>query len=359
MDVMEHQTRVLDWYDRHGRKDLPWQLDKTPYRVWVSEIMLQQTQVATVIPYFQRFMERFPDAGSLAGAGSDTVLAHWAGLGYYARARNLHEAARQVMARHEGRFPDSLEALQALPGIGRSTAGAILSLAMNQPAAILDGNVKRVLARLAGIEGWPGAIAVLRELWVLSEALTPSERTGDYNQAMMDLGAMICLRGKPLCGACPLAPACVAHRTGRQRDYPSPRPRRDIPVRTCFMLIMENPAGQIYMERRPPVGIWGGLNSFPEFDTLEAARNWSVDRTIGCTELSALPMRRHTFSHFHLDYTPLHSRIQSSHAIHDQSDSLWVDPREASGMPAPIKALLAELVSLNAADGEKPVDGEN
>ncbi|MFM2007363.1 MAG: hypothetical protein RLZZ09_3018 [Pseudomonadota bacterium] len=358
MDVMEHQTRVLEWFDRHGRKDLPWQLDKTPYRVWVSEIMLQQTQVTTVIPYFKRFMQRFPDVGSLARAESDAVLAQWAGLGYYARARNLHEAARTIMARHHGVFPDSLEALQALPGIGRSTAGAILSLSMNQPATILDGNVKRVLARLAGIEGWPGSTAVLRELWALSEALTPVELTGDYNQAMMDLGAMICLRGKPSCGACPLAPACVAHRTGRQRDYPSPRPQRDMPVRSCFMLILENPAGQIYLERRPPVGIWGGLNSLPEFDTLEAARNWCADRTDGWDELLALPTRRHTFSHFHLDYTPLHSRIRSRHAVQDRSDSLWIHPRDASGVPAPIKTLLAELVTLNTADGENPVDAD-
>ena len=355
MDAKDHQTRVLDWYDRHGRKDLPWQLDKTPYRVWVSEIMLQQTQVATVIPYFLRFMDSFPEVRHLAGAEPDAVLAHWAGLGYYARARNLHEAARQVMARHQGRFPDSLEALQTLPGIGRSTAGAILSLAMNQPASILDGNVKRVLARLAGIEGWPGATAVLRELWALSESLTPGKRTGDYNQAMMDLGALICLRGKPLCSACPLAAACLAHKSGRQRDYPSPRPRREIPVRNCFVVVLQNPAGQIYLEKRPPVGIWGGLYSLPEFDTLEDASLWVAERANGWTPLSALPNRRHAFSHFHLEYTPLLGRVERCDRVSDDGRSIWISPREAGGLPAPIKTLLTELVTLNSdGKGESP-----
>ena len=233
MQPTDFQSKVLTWFDLEGRKNLPWQIEPTPYRVWVSEIMLQQTQVSTVIPYFLRFMGRFPDLKRLAGATEDEVLGHWSGLGYYARARNLQKAAQSVMREHSGGLPADLDALVKLPGIGRSTAGAILSLAFGIRAPILDGNVKRVLCRYAGIEGWPGDVQTADELWQVSAALTPCERVADYTQAMMDLGATVCTRGKPACVRCPLQNACVALRTGRTGELPMPRPQKDLPVRRC------------------------------------------------------------------------------------------------------------------------------
>ena len=259
--------RLLAWFADHGRHDLPWQRDPSPYGVWVSEIMLQQTQVATVIPYYERFMARFPDLAALAEAPLDEVLAHWSGLGYYARARNLHRAARQAMAEHGGRLPETIDALQALPGIGRSTAGAILSLALGQRHPILDGNVKRVLARHAAVAGWPGKAAVQRTLWELAEARTPRRRVADYNQAMMDLGATLCTRARPACERCPVAADCRAREQGLQTDYPGPRPRRELPERQVQMLLVRDPQGRVLLERRPPQGVWGGLWCLPELAT--------------------------------------------------------------------------------------------
>ena len=217
---------MIAWFAQHGRKDLPWQQDPTPYRVWVSEIMLQQTQVRTVIPYYQRFMQAFPDLRALAAAPLDQVLHHWSGLGYYARARNLHRAAQRIRDDHAGRFPEDIEVVMRLPGIGRSTAGAVLSLACGQRHAILDGNVKRVLARFHAVEGWPGKTAVLEQLWALAEAATPQRDVAAYNQAMMDLGATLCRRGTPECPSCPLQSDCRACKLGRQSEFPAPRPRR-------------------------------------------------------------------------------------------------------------------------------------
>ena len=251
-------ARVLDWFDQHGRKDLPWQQNPTPYRVWVSEIMLQQTQVQTVIPYYQRFMQSFPTLETLADAPVDQVLHHWSGLGYYARARNLHKAAQQLHQHNADEFPQTLDELIALPGIGRSTAGAILSLACGQPQAILDGNVKRVLARYFAVEGWPGKTAVLKELWELSEAVTPDQRTAAFNQAMMDMGATLCRRGKPECSRCPLFEDCIACASDRVTDFPAARPRRDVPVRKVQMLLLVGADDRVYLQRRTASGIWGG-----------------------------------------------------------------------------------------------------
>ena len=342
MTPQAFQSQVLAWFDLHGRKDLPWQIDRTPYRVWISEIMLQQTQVATVIPFFQRFMARFPDLLPLAEADIEEVIAHWAGLGYYARARNLHRAARQLRDQHQGRFPQSRAVLESLPGIGRSTAGAILSLGLHQPAAILDGNVKRVLSRFAGIEGWSGQSEVLARLWHLSESLTPDGRVADYNQAMMDLGAMICTRSRPDCAACPLAEHCRAHLTGRTAVIPAPRPKRAMPVRNGYLLLLEHTAGPILLEQRPPQGIWGGLRSLPEFDSLQALHAWCRRQQIDIEKLSLLATRRHTFSHYHFDFVPVLAYTDRLDLPALSERLGWFDRAHASGLPAPVKTLLAE-----------------
>ena len=261
---------LLTWFAAHGRHDLPWQLDRDPYRIWVSEIMLQQTQVATVIPYFQRFIERFPDVATLAGARLDDVLAHWSGLGYYARARNLHKAGAEVRDRHDGELPRALESLTALPGIGRSTAAAILALAWNESHAILDGNVKRVLARYHAVSGWPGKAEVLARLWSLAEQHTPAERAAEYTQAIMDLGATLCTRTKPRCGECPVAAHCGALAAGTVAELPTPRPKHAKPRRSVTVVLIHTGHGDLLLERRPPAGIWGGLLSLPEIPDAEA-----------------------------------------------------------------------------------------
>jgi len=349
MNQDEFQARVLGWYDAHGRKDLPWQVERDPYRVWVSEIMLQQTQVATVIPYFQRFMARFPSVAHLAAAELDEVIGLWAGLGYYARARNLHRAAQHLLERHEAVFPKSLTELEALPGIGRSTAGAILSLALGQRAAILDGNVKRVLCRFAGLDGWPGEPAVNRRLWDLSESLTPAERVAEYNQAMMDLGAMVCTRARPACTSCPLRASCKARQMKSTHSLPTPRPRREMPVRQCFFLLLRDSEGRVWLETRPPAGIWGGLKCLPEFPSREALMAWCLSRQIDHEAMTQLPQRRHTFSHYHLDFVTVAGYANGFGGI-AESRGGWVHPEEANGLPAPIKALLADDADSGTAD---------
>ncbi|MGX2040359.1 A/G-specific adenine glycosylase [Methylocaldum sp. MU1018] len=350
MQNEDFQAAVLTWFDRYGRKQLPWQIDRTPYRVWVSEIMLQQTQVATVIPYFERFMARFGDVAALAGASSDEVIALWAGLGYYARARNLHRAARIIVDRHEGRLPRTLEELSALPGIGRSTAGAILSLASGVRAPILDGNVKRVLCRYRGIEGWPGDARILATLWQISEELTPATRAADYNQAMMDLGATVCTKRTPACSACPIGLDCAAFRAGRVDAIPAPRPRQVLPVRQCFMLVLKNACGAFYLEKRPPAGIWGGLWSVPEFDREAEVFAWRARRGIDFSELERLPRRRHTFSHYHLDFVPLAARTNSEYCgIGESSPWRWFTPDQAVGLPAPVLKLLEDIAAQRTA----------
>ena len=339
--------RVLDWYAQHGRTDLPWQVQPTPYRVWVSEIMLQQTQVATVIPYFERFMQCFPDVATLARAEQDQVLHHWSGLGYYARARHLHAAAKQVMEQHNGRFPEVFDKVAALPGIGRSTAGAILALACGQSHPILDGNVKRVLARYHAVTGWPGQARVQRQLWALAEQHTPAQQTAAYTQAIMDLGATVCTRARPCCADCPLQAGCAARTAGRQSDYPTPRPKKAMPVRSVCMLLLCNDAAEVLLEKRPPAGIWGGLWSFPELRAEEVPVDWCRDRLgITVTDVERWPVIRHTFSHFHLDITPLLVRANAaSNSIMEDRGLLWYNPTgtEQRGLAAPVDALLQRL----------------
>jgi len=339
--------RLLEWFDQHGRKTLPWQREPTPYRVWLSEIMLQQTQVTTATPYFERFTERFPELHSLAEAGIDEVLHLWSGLGYYARARNLHKAAVQIVAEHSGEFPQTIDEVEALPGIGRSTAGAILALSMGQRHPILDGNVKRVLTRYHAIEGWPGTTATSRELWNYAEKHTPEQRAGDYTQAIMDLGATLCRRSRPECEMCPLVASCAAHAKGRVAELPTPRPRRTQPIRATRMALLCNSVGEVLLEQRPPSGIWGGLWSLPEIDEGEEPSDWAM-RKFSCQidSVETWPTLRHTFSHFHLDITPLllHTRSENR-ALMEADRALWYNSRQPDrcGLAAPIKRLLLRL----------------
>ncbi len=341
--------RVLTWFDEYGRKHLPWQQQVTPYRVWISEIMLQQTQVATVIPYFERFMQHYPTVKALAAASQDDVLHLWTGLGYYARARNLHKCAQTVVSEHKGEFPASVEALTELSGIGRSTAGAIASLSMGQSAAILDGNVKRVLARHFAVEGWPGKTSVLNQLWSVAELLTPQKRSGHYTQAMMDLGAMVCTRSKPDCGQCPVSDSCAAYHQGNPQDYPGKKPKKDKPVKSVQLMMLRNRSGQWLLEQRPATGIWGGLWSFPEIDSEQNVEEYwreTYAQTVVINE--RWDSFRHTFSHYHLDITPVMADLTSETNQVGERANYWYDVEQpgAIGLAAPVKQLLEKLQQL-------------
>ena len=343
--------RLLTWYDQHGRKHLPWQKQVNAYRVWVSEIMLQQTQVATVIPYFERFMQRFPDVVTLADANIDEVLHLWTGLGYYARGRNLHKAAQVIRDQHNGEFPLDIEQVVALPGIGRSTAAAILSLAHNQSHAILDGNVKRVLARHRAIDGWPGAPAIEKEMWQLAEQLAPNSRNNAYTQAIMDLGATVCRRSQPLCDICPVRSDCLALAQQRQHELPTPRPKKQIPTRHTTMLMIRNSQGEVLLQQRPPSGIWGGLWCFPQLELDspddETILNWCQQHlTPGAQLRERWPSLRHTFSHFHLMIEPVLLELKRPPSNIADHGHEWHRPHEVElGLAAPVKELLQRLPS--------------
>lgn len=338
-------ARVVRWQRRHGRHDLPWQAGGDAYRVWLSEIMLQQTQVATVVPYFTRFVAHFPDVHALASASEDAVLALWSGLGYYSRARNLHAAARAIVTEHGGRFPDTQEELAALPGIGRSTAAAIAALAFGRRCAILDGNVKRVLARHAGIDGWPGTRTVEAALWRLAEARVPSRGVQSYTQGLMDLGALVCTRRRPACDACPLAADCVARRTGRTAELPAPRPHRALPEKTVAMLLLRD-RGELMLEKRPARGVWGGLWSLPELDPDADARAHCHARYgFEVRALHALPALSHSFTHFRLNIQPLEVHLAPRGTT--PSGQIWLAPKDAldAALPAPVRTLLKRLAA--------------
>ena len=346
---------LLSWFDSHGRKDLPWQTNRTPYRVWVSEIMLQQTQVSTVIPFYERFMAQLPTVEDLADAAEDTVLHLWTGLGYYARARNLHRCAKQVCASLNGIFPCDLAGLEALPGIGRSTAGAILSLAMDTRAPILDGNVKRVLARYHATAGWPGQRAVSDTLWSHAEQHTPQVRVADYTQAIMDLGATCCTRSRPSCQQCPLASGCAARAQGRQSDFPGRKPRKEIPLRRRWLAVVTRTSGEVLLEKRPDSGIWGGLWAPPEFENASSAERWITENLPVSREACRVDEPfHHTFTHFKLEAHPVraHCTANRSAMIGVESDvqSLqWfsLHPPPSVGLPAPIVRLLTRLGNEN------------
>lgn len=339
-------SQILRWFQQYGRKHLPWQKNVTPYRVWVSEIMLQQTQVTTVIPYFERFMTTFSTVQELASAPQDKVLNLWTGLGYYARARNLHKTAKLVCAQYNGEFPNKVHELEQLPGVGRSTAGAIRSLGHGEYAPILDGNVKRVLARHFAVAGWPGKADVLKQLWQLSEQLTPQQDAGAYNQAMMDIGAMICTRSKPLCEQCPVNSTCTARATDTISQYPGKKPKKNKPLKATHMMLFRH-NHQLLLEKRPQSGIWGGLWCFPQCN--EEADIPALIQQYGFTELARqqLPAFRHTFSHFHLDCNPLLIDVAPSDVLLNEAQHLWVKPdtNQGLGFAAPTVKLMKQLTT--------------
>ena len=336
--------RLLEWFDQHGRHDLPWQHPITPYRVWVSEIMLQQTQVDTVVGYFQRFIARFGELQQLADAPVDEVLHLWTGLGYYARARNLHRAAQQIRDQYAGEFPSDVAALTRLPGIGESTAAAITSIAFNQPTAILDGNVKRVLARHAAVPDWPGKPAVQKQLWQIARARMPASRCRDYTQAIMDLGATLCTRARARCADCPVQADCQAFNADAVALYPGRKPAKIKPSKPAFMLLAQSPLG-VLLEQRPPTGIWGGLWCLPQFDTLEALESYTQRTLKADFQPEHWAGWRHSFSHYHLDITPVHLVLSEAPARLGEPGHLWYNPREpqAVGLAAPVKTLLGHL----------------
>jgi A/G-specific adenine glycosylase len=337
---------LLPWFDAHGRHDLPWQSEPTPYRVWVSEVMLQQTQVETVKPYFERFVARFPDAAALAAAPADEVMRLWSGLGYYARARNLHRAAQLIVARHGGALPESLDELTALPGIGRSTAGAILALAHGMRRPILDGNAKRVLARLFLVEEAPDSPAGLRKLWRLSEACTPAERVAAYTQAIMDLGATVCTRANPDCPRCPLTARCAAFAAGRTATIPAARRRAPRGRRTThFVFVLAG--SRVLLERRPPSGIWGGLWAPPEFPDEAAAGAFLAEQFGAGAPSRRLPSVEHTFTHFDLVIEPWVLELEAAPASAADGEVRWHElaAPDAVGLPAPVARLLEELTN--------------
>jgi len=356
----DFSRRVLDWFDQYGRKNLPWQKfshdqQQNTYNVWLSEIMLQQTQVNTVIPYFERFMQAFPRLEDLAQAPQDQVLHLWTGLGYYARARNLHRCAQIIIEQHQGQFPIGVEALSDLPGIGRSTAGAISSIAQQQRAAILDGNVKRVLARHSAIAGWPGQSDTLKQLWHIAEQYTPHSRCNHYTQAIMDLGASLCSRSKPQCELCPLKHDCIARAQGNPTDYPGKKPRKNKPIKTAQLLMLRNPCGELLLQKRPEQGIWGGLWSFPELPCGHDHRHHTLDTYLqGQTEAlgpsEVWDSHRHTFSHYHFDIQPVLIQLnREPSSITEDQQSLWYNLHAPAkiGLAAPVKKLLLKLQQLD------------
>jgi A/G-specific adenine glycosylase len=342
----EFASRLLGWFDSHGRHDLPWQHPRTPYRVWLSEIMLQQTQVRVVVPYFERFVAALPDVRALAAANLDQVLALWSGLGYYARARNLHAAARLCVARHDGELPRDHTALLALPGIGRSTAGAILAQAWGDRHPILDGNVKRVLARFHGVDGWPGAPSVERQLWLHAGEHVPQARLADYTQAQMDFGATLCTRFDPACALCPLQTGCVALATGRVAELPTPKPGKPLPERSAVVLMARDESERILLQRRPASGVWAALWSLPEAPDAISARAWFDRHVSGEYDAGeAIAPVAHAFTHYRLHLQPLRwDNVAMRPQVADNDDLRWVDRTQLDslGIPAPIRKLLQE-----------------
>jgi A/G-specific adenine glycosylase len=338
---------LLEWYKHHGRHGLPWQVRGTSYPVWVSEIMLQQTQVKTVIPYFERFMKQFPDLQHLADAELDHVLHLWSGLGYYARARNLHKTAKVIANQYNNKFPQDIDKLIALPGIGRSTAGAILAQSFGQRHPILDGNVKRVLCRYFCVDGWPGSTETEKELWRLSDKTTPAENSAEYTQAIMDLGATVCKRSKPDCSTCPVNESCQAFLTGEVNTYPHKKERKTLPIKSTIFLLLKNAKGEIFLTQRPPSGIWGGLWCLPEISQ-DSGPEAVIDSLPAYTKGgNPTAVTRHTFSHYHLDFTVIPAEVKGEqyNAVMEASSTVWYNPDKPSqlGLAAPIKKIIHSL----------------
>ena len=343
--------QLLRWFDKNGRHDLPWQTDRTPYRVWISEIMLQQTQVTTVIPYFERFMRQFATVEELAAARTDQVLHIWTGLGYYARARNLHKTAKVLVQTKAGLFPNTVEGLMELDGIGQSTAGAIAAISMGVQAPILDGNVKRVLARYHCVSGWPEQSLVKKKLWEIAEAHTPHDRVGDYTQAIMDLGATVCTRSNPSCQNCPVQMDCNGHQQDRISEFPGKKSKTTLPIKSVAMFILQNPLGEVLLEKRPATGIWGSLYSLPE-----SAEPNSTPKFLGASITRGvesgrekLKKFRHSFSHYHLDITPVRIQVANLDELAENDRWLWYPLNQylEIGLAAPVKKLLSKLTERN------------
>lgn len=344
---------LLAWFDEYGRTDLPWQHHPTPYQIWISEVMLQQTQVYTVIPYYQRFIQRFPRVEILAEASLDEVLHYWTGLGYYARARNLYRAAQKIHQDYQNEFPREFDQLIHLPGIGRSTAGAILALAYEQRFPILDGNVRRVLCRYHALEGWPGQSAIERKLWDLAEQYTPLQRVSAYTQAIMDLGATLCTPRRPQCSRCPLQYHCLAHQTQSETLYPTPKPRKTLPIKSTFFLMIQNSSSEILLQKRSLEGLWGGLWSFPECATIESIPRWCQKHLhLTSPTYDLWSPVRHTFTHFHLDIMPIYLRINSCQTIAFTEEVTWYNIAHppSYGLAAPVVRLLAQLTLPHSGD---------
>lgn len=339
-------SQILKWYTLHGRHDLPWKHPVNAYRVWVSEIMLQQTQVVTVIPYFLRFMESFPTIDILANAPINLVLNHWAGLGYYARAKNLHQAAKIIMSDFKGKFPKTVDEWITLPGVGRSTAGAIVSQSFDLRAPILDGNVKRVLCRFNGVNGWPGLKNVEETLWSIAEHFTPQEQAAEYTQAMMDLGATCCTRSRPHCQACPLKTKCYAYLNDSQSALPEKRPSKALPTKIAHILVLQTHCGHLLLEQRPLKGIWSGLWTFPEFSKLNELKTF-LNKTLGIKQVKLEPLSliKHTFSHYHLHLKPNYLTLSKKMSLKKDIPLTWINANDLSarGLPTPIKTLIRKL----------------
>ncbi len=343
--MTDFATKVIGWQRRHGRHDLPWQNTRDVYRIWLSEVMLQQTQVAAVIPYYRRFLRRFPRLKALAAAPLDDVLAVWSGLGYYARARNLHRAAQRIVTEHRGRFPRSFEAVLALPGVGRSTAAAICVFAFGDRHAILDGNVKRLMARCYGIAGYPGDAKTTARLWRRTEQLLPLRNVETYSQGLMDLGAAICVRGKPRCEVCPVAPDCVARRRGTIGRLPAPRPRKSLRQRRTHMLVLLH-AGQVLLEKRAASGVWGGLWSLPEVASgTDIAALCAQRYGAQIATHAKLPTVAHGFTHFRLDIEPHCLGVARVAPRAAAPGARWLPLEDAlsAAIPAPVRRILAAL----------------
>ncbi|MFP3019583.1 MAG: A/G-specific adenine glycosylase [Arsenophonus sp.] len=344
MNTLKFSHTVLNWYHYYGRKNLPWQREKSLYHVWLSEIMLQQTKVTTVIPYFKKFINHFPDIISLANSSQDEILYLWTGLGYYARARNLYKSAKQIIEKYNGKFPNKFDQVISLPGIGRSTAGAILSLSENQHFPILDGNIKRILTRYYGIKGWPGKKEIEKKLWDISTLLTPINDAKHFNQAMMDLGAMVCISIKPKCKLCPLQKNCYSFISNSWQNFPTKKSKGQILVKNNWFLILQY-KNLIWLEKRPPSGIWGGLFIFPKFDTINELNDWINDSGIKYQKIEQLITFRHTFINFYLNIIPIYVNINQFSVFMDKTKGLWYNLKKdiKIGLAAPVKKLLKEF----------------
>ncbi len=343
---IDFSSPLLAWFDLHGRKNLPWQSPRDPYRVWVSEIMLQQTQVQTVIDYFNRFMQRFPTIKDLVVADEDEVLSLWSGLGYYSRARNLHKTAKLIIENHNGTFPEDLSLLITLPGIGPSTAAAILSQAFNLPTPILDGNVKRVLARFFRIQGWPDQAQVKKTLWDLAHSCMPQERCADYTQAIMDLGATCCTSKKPNCLHCPLQNNCLALKHEEQHLYPTKKIKKPVPTLQQQFLVLCNDQGSIYLEKRPPTGLWGGLWCLPSLEMDDCPLGFiKLKYALDGATPKHLTDFKHRFSHFHLDITAFSIQTQVRSDQVGESAGKWFSKEQLSsvGLAKPTSLILSKL----------------